>query len=106
MNIKIMIIIGLVIILSLLCYLRYLKKKNKLNSLDIYVIFSISCLILYTLFNQYICIHYSSEYMMMSMDTLTTCFFGVFGGEILTCALIKIFKLKERKNEFEGGNIE
>lgn len=32
-------------------------------------------------------------------DTLTTCFFGVFGGEILTCALIKIYKLKESKDE-------
>lgn len=32
-------------------------------------------------------------------DTLTTCFFGVFGGEILTCALIKIFKLKGDNND-------
>lgn len=26
--------------------------------------------------------------------TLTTCFFAVFGGEVLSCALIKIFKIK------------
>lgn len=27
--------------------------------------------------------------------TLTTCFFAVFGGEVLSCALIKVFKLKK-----------
>ena len=27
-------------------------------------------------------------------STLTTCFFAVFGGEVLSCALIKIFKLR------------
>lgn len=27
-------------------------------------------------------------------STLTTCFFMVFGGEVLSCALIKIFKLR------------
>lgn len=26
--------------------------------------------------------------------TLTTCFFSVWGGEVLMCALIKIFKLR------------
>lgn len=28
-------------------------------------------------------------------STLTTCFFSVFGGEVLSCALIKIFKLRK-----------
>lgn len=28
-------------------------------------------------------------------DTLITCFYGVFGGEVLMCALIKIFKLRK-----------
>lgn len=27
-------------------------------------------------------------------STLTTCYFMVFGGEVLSCALIKIFKIK------------
>lgn len=27
-------------------------------------------------------------------DTLTTCVYGFFGGEVVTCGLIKIFKLK------------
>lgn len=26
--------------------------------------------------------------------TLTTCYMGVYGGEVLSCALIKIFKLR------------
>ncbi len=28
-------------------------------------------------------------------STLTTCFFLVWGGEVLSCAVIKVFKLKE-----------
>ena len=28
-------------------------------------------------------------------STLTTCYFAVFGGEVLSCALIKIFKLRK-----------
>ncbi len=35
----------------------------------------------------------------ISNDTLTTCFFGVFGGEVLMCALIKIFKLRGENYE-------
>lgn len=30
-------------------------------------------------------------------STLTTCFFMVFGGEVLSCALIKIFKLRREE---------
>lgn len=30
----------------------------------------------------------------VSHDTLTTCVYGFFGGEVVTCGLIKIFKLK------------
>lgn len=63
-------------------------------SLSAYVIFSISMLIVYTV----------AELVLASVtgstnDTLTTCFFACFGGEILTCALIKIYKLKEKKDE-------
>lgn len=70
------------------------KKKKKLNGLDKYVIFSISCMILYTIVSQIIqtCTSYTN-------DTLTTCFFAFFGGEIVTCALIKIFKLTKTMKE-------
>lgn len=71
--------------------------KKKLRSLDVYVIFSITCLILYTIASQIIAAKTGE-----TNDTLTTCFFGSFGGEILLCALIKIFKLKDDNND-QGG---
>lgn len=64
------------------------NKKKKLNGLDKYVIFSITAMVLYTLSSQLILVFTG-----YTNDTLTTCFFGFFGGEIVTCALIKIFKL-------------
>lgn len=67
---------------------------KKLNGLDRYVIFSIIQMLLYTIVSLVILIVTGYTY-----DTLTTCFFGFFGGEIVTCALIKVFKLKRR----EGG---
>lgn len=75
------------------------KKKWKLSALDIYVIFSITALIVYTIFAHYMVIEYGA-----SLDVLTTCFFAFFGGEIVTCALIKIFKLKEPPKS-DGGDI-
>ena len=69
------------------------KIKKKLNGLDIYVIFSIASMVLYTIISQIIQV--ATGY---TNDILTTRFFEFFGGEIVTCALIKIFKLtKEAK---------
>jgi hypothetical protein len=70
-----------------------MKKRKKIHGLDIYVIFSITMLILYTV----VCIVLTCEFN-ANFDTLTQCFFGFFGGEIVTCALIKIFKIKENNN--------
>ena len=70
--------------------LTYNKKKPKINTLDIYVIFSIFILLLYTVISQIVAITYNVQ-----LDTLTTCFFAAFGGEILSACLIKIFKLKK-----------
>ena len=70
------------------------KKIKNLHGLDKYVIFSISCMVLYTIVSQFILV--LTGY---SNDTLTTCFFGFFGGEIVTCALIKIFKLTKTVKE-------
>ena len=75
------------------------KKKWRLSALDVYVIFSITALIVYTVFAHYMVIEFGA-----SLDVLTTCFFAFFGGEIVTCALIKIFKLKEQPKQ-DGGNI-
>ena len=65
-----------------------MEKKPK--SLTLYVIFSITAIIAYTIVEQII-----STITGISHDTLTSCFYACFGGEILCCALIKIFKLKE-----------
>ena len=67
--------------------------KDKKKSLTLYVVFSISILILYTIVEMLI-----STISGISHDTLTTCFYACFGGEILCCALIKIFKLKRGEN--------
>ena len=65
----------------------------KYPSLTLYVVFSIAVLIIYTITEQVL-----SSLTGISHDTLTTCFYACFGGEILCCALIKIFKLKEGNN--------
>lgn len=70
--------------------LTYNKKKPKINTLDFYVIFSIFVLLIYTVISQIVAITYNVQ-----LDTLTTCFFAAFGGEILSACLIKIFKLKK-----------
>lgn len=65
------------------------KKEKEMRSLTLYVVFSILVLIIYTIVEQIL-----STVTSISHDTLTTCIFAAFGGEILACALIKIFKLK------------
>lgn len=70
--------------------------KRKLSGLDKYVIFSISMLIIYTIVSIVLAFNVG-----IMLDTLTTCFFAFFGGEIVTCALIKIFKLRGKSKEDE-----
>lgn len=72
------------------------KPSNKISALDKYVIFSIAILLIFCI-AEFI----TSSITGQTHDTLTTCFFACFGGEILSCALIKIFKLKG-----ENGNAE
>ena len=74
--------------------MRRKSKKKKIKALDLYVIFSIVSLIIYTIVSQIIATKYG-----IMLDTLTTCFFGFFGGEIVTCGLIKIFKLRDDKKD-------
>lgn len=66
---------------------------KKLNGLDKYVIFSIAVLLIFT-GAEMVTSFYTGTH-----DTLTTALFATFGGEILSCALIKIFKLKDDKGE-------
>ena len=70
-----------------------MRKRSK-HSLTLYVVFSIAMILLFTI----------AEFVVSSCtgtthDTLTTCFYGTFGGEILCCALIKIFKLRSGCND-------
>lgn len=82
----------ILLLIAVTSIMFYLKKKGKINGLDLYVIFSIACLVIYTIASLIIAV--KSQ---ITTDTLTACFFAFFGGEIVTCALIKIFKLKDRK---------
>lgn len=72
-----------------------------MKSLTKFVIFSIFVVILYSVVD--IVLQYRDVTL---SDTLTTCIYGFFGGEVVTCALIKIFKLKERGNDMDVPYIE
>lgn len=74
---------------------QQIQEEKAMHSLTLYVVFSILCLIIYTIVEQVL-----SSVTGFSNDTLTTCFFAFFGGEISICGLIKIFKLKTSR---EGG---
>lgn len=72
-----------------------MKNENEIpHSLTLYVVFSIMVVLVYTIFE-----FIFSTLTAVSHDTLTTCVYGFFAGEVVVCALIKIFKLKK-----EDGN--
>ena len=58
-------------------------------AMDKYVIFSIGAILIYTVVAIVLFTFWQVE-----MDTLPTCFYGFFGGEVFSLALIKVFKLK------------
>lgn len=66
------------------------NRTNKtMHSLTKYVAFSIVVVIVYS-FAEFIL----SLITGVQHDTLTGCVYAFFGGEVVTCGLIKIFKLK------------
>ena len=69
-----------------------LQKRKQLPDLDKYIIFSFGVMLLYTIIE-----FITSSITGVSHDTLTTCLFGAFGGELLLCAMIK--RLKLRRND-------
>ena len=72
-----------------------MKRLSKIPALTWYVVFSILALIIYTIVEQALSVVTGT-----TRDVLTSSFYLCFGGEILCCALIKIFKLKgETKDE-------
>lgn len=72
------------------------NEKKLQHALDKYIVFSFAVVIIYTIF-QFVLAIFTG----ISLDTLTTCVFGLFGGEILCCAMIKRYKLKEDNKEAE-----
>ena len=76
--------------------LQNLKKRlpKKLSGLDKYCIFSFTCLILFTIVMIVV-----QTVTGTTQDTLITCFYASFGGELLLCAMIKRLKLKKEDKE-------
>ena len=81
------------------------RKRFDLQQVPLahYVVFSISMVIIYTISILFLSARGVDSSV---LETLTTCFFSVFGGEILMCALIKIFKLKDVKDSLETEQTE
>lgn len=69
--------------------IQQLQKKKQMPDLDKYIIFSFAVMIIYSILEFIV-----SSITGISHDTLTTCLFGAFGGELLLCAMIKRLKLK------------
>ena len=69
-----------------------LQKRKQLPDLDKYIIFSFAVMLVYTISELVL-----STITGISHDTLTTCLFAAFGGELLMCAMIK--RLKLRRND-------
>lgn len=69
--------------------IEQLQKRKQLPDLDKYIIFSFVVMLLYTIIE-----FITSSITGVSHDTLTTCLFGAFGGELLLCAMIKRLKLR------------
>lgn len=81
------------------------KKKKKLNTLDKYLIFCFTVILIYTIAHTVIFAITGQE-----ATTLTISVFACFSGEMVMCLLIKKFKLhdefkiiKGKKNEFDGS---
>lgn len=66
-----------------------LQKLKRLPDLDKYIIFSFVVMLVYTISELVL-----STITGISHDTLTTCIFAAFGGELLMCAMIKRLKLR------------
>lgn len=63
-----------------------IKYFKAMPSLTKFIVFSFAVILIYTV---------AEFFTKTQHDTLTTCLYACFGGEVLSCALIKVFKLKE-----------
>lgn len=81
------------ILITVGLYYWHIGRHKRIPSLTKYVVFSITILLLYSIAE-----FTEASITGISHDTLTTALYSVFGGEILSCALIKIFKIREENN--------
>lgn len=70
-----------------------ISEKIKLAKLTKFVVFSLSIIIIYSVFEFVFSILTG-----ISHDTLTTCIYAFFGTELVSCALIKIFNILKIKD--------
>lgn len=66
------------------------KSTKKIHALDVYIIFCFTVIIIYTVVHTMIFYRVGVE-----AAVLDALFYGVFGGEVLLCALLKRLKLKQ-----------
>lgn len=74
---------------------KHIKSMQDIP-LSTYVIFSIAVLLIYTVVSLILSVFGVQN------DTLTTCIFGTFGGECLTCGIIKVFKIHKEYKTSKG----
>jgi len=70
------------------------RRRSVTRSLTRYVVFSLAMIILYT-----VVVLVLSCFSIVIPEELTTGWYSVFGGEILLCCVIKLFKLKKEDDE-------
>lgn len=71
------------------------KRKSKYHALDLYIGFCFVCIIIYTIVHTLIFYQNGTE-----ANVLSALFYGVFGGEVLLCALLKRLKLKQEHEQY------
>lgn len=76
------------------------RQKKKMKNLDKYVVFCFSNIIIFTITAVVVQVTTGMEL----SSTLITCFYGVFGGELLMLAMIKKLKLKKGGDEYGTYN--
>lgn len=70
------------------------RKRKKLTGLDKYVIFALCVTMCYTI-AEFITATITGQ----EKSTLTLAVYGFWAGEIVTCGLIKIFKLRKENTD-------
>ena len=73
---------------------------KKLRGLDKYVCFSISVVLIYTV-AEFVTVTITG----IEKQTLTTCVYGFFAGEVTVCALLRALKIHQGEGDDHGDSI-